>query len=252
MDVRAINLLARNYNILDYSKNLVALLKTTFPTQDFEHFTKYELHKLLSDTLLQNYNGEEVLKYKLSQQYFNKQNIIAAFEIKVNNSRVDFLTINGYTTSFEIKSELDSLDKAKKQLADYMLVFEYNYLAIDERHKEKINDILPESFGLLTYKNGKYKKQKNAVSNNNINPEVQLNILNKQELIIFFPEMGGRISDILKSADSNYINSQFKKALKNRYRSRWEFIVANKSQILPIDLQFFFNTNILPSHIYNH
>ena len=249
---RAINILAKSYNTLDYSVKLATLLKNVFPSENFELFSKYELHKLLNDTLLQNYNGEEVLKYKLFQYYINKQNLVAAFEIKVNNSRVDFLTINGYTTSFEIKSELDNLSKLSKQMADYMLAFEYNYLVIDERHIEKVKDLLPESYGLWSYKEGKYKKRRKAVLNDKIDPEVQLRLLTKRELVNSFPEIGGVLKDILNSFDANNINRQFKKALKNRYRSRWEFLVANEAQIFPIDVQFFFNTNIQPSHIYYH
>ncbi len=247
---RAINLLAKNYSTLNYPVKLITLLKDIFPSKDFELFSKYELHKLLNDTLLQNYSGEEVFKYKLFKCHTNKHNLIAAFEIKVNNSRVDFLTINGHTTSFEIKSELDNLSKLSKQIADYMLAFEYNYLVIAERHIEKAKNLLPESFGLWSYKNGKYKKLKKASLNDKIDPEVQLSLLTKQELGTNFPEVGGELNKILNSFDATKINQLFKKTLKNRYRNRWEFLVANEAQILPIDLQFFFNTNIKPSYIY--
>ncbi len=252
LNVRAINLLAKSYNTLDYSVKLIALLNSVFPLENFDHFSKYELHKLLNDILLQNFNGEEVHKYKLFQNYFNKQNLIGAFEIKVNDSRVDFLTINGHTTSFEIKSELDNLSKLKKQMSDYMLAFEYNYLVIDERHIEKAKDLLQENFGLWSYNEGKYSKMRKAVLNDKMNPEVQLRLLTKRELKDSFPKVAGAIKDILNSFDPNNINCQFKKALKNRYRSRWEFLIANEAQIFPIDLQFFFNTNIQPSLIYYH
>lgn len=249
---RAINILAKSYSTLDYSVKLATLLNSVFPLENFDHFSKYELHKLLNDTIYENHNGEEVLKYKLSQYYINKHNLIGAFEIKVNNSRVDFLTINGHTTSFEIKSELDNLSKLRKQMADYMLVFEYNYLVTDERHLGKVKDLLPEKFGLWSYKGGSYKKLKKAELNNKIDSEVQLGLLTKKELLNNFPEFGGVIKNILSSYDAYYINQQFKKALKNRYRSRWEFLTANFERIFPIDLQFFFNTNIQPNYIYNY
>lgn len=246
----AINILAKSYNTLNYSVKLAALLKSVFPSENFELFSKYELHKLLSDTLFQNYNGEEVLKYKLFKCYLNKKNLVAAFEIKVNNSRVDFLTINSNTSSFEIKSELDNLSKLSKQMADYMLAFEYNYLVIDERHIERAKNLLPESFGLWCYKKGRYQKLKKALYNDKMNPEVQLKLLTKQELVNNFPENGGDVKGILKSFDANSINRKFKEALKDRYRSRWNFLMDYEAQIFPIDIQFFFNTNIQPCHIY--
>lgn len=251
IDERVISLLIRNYNTLDYSVKLAALLKKAFPLEEFERFSKYELHKVFNDTIFEYHNGEEVLKYKLFQCFLNKPNLIAAFEIRANNSRVDFLTINGHTTSFEIKSELDNLNKLHKQMADYMLAFEYNYLVIDERHLDKAIDMLPAKFGLWTYKNGKFKKLLKAGYNNNINSDVQLNLLTKKELSTNFPEFDGEIKNILSFYDTSYINQQFIKALKNRYKSRWEFLTTNYEMIFPIDLQFFFNTNIQPCYIYN-
>lgn len=247
---KAIKTVAKTYNTLDYSTKLVSLLNSVYPTENFNHLSKYDLHKLLNDTLFENHNGEEILKYKLFECYQKKQSIIGAFEIKVKNSRVDFLTINGSTTSFEIKSELDNLSKLKKQMADYLLAFEYNYLVIDHTHIEKVKEMLPDGFGLWSYKNGKYRKSIKSELNTHIDSEVQLSLLTKRELIDNFPEEGGSISRILLSYNHAAINENFKKILKERYKSRWHFLKSNHRSILPIDLQFFFNTNITPSDVY--
>lgn len=249
---KTINFLAKSYNTLDYSAKLASLLKGVFPAKKLDNFSKLRLHKLLNDTLIANYHGEETLKYKLFECHLKKTNIVAAFETNVNNSRVDFLTINGHTTSYEIKSCLDSLSKLKKQMADYMLAFEYNYLVVDHCHLEKVEELLPESYGLWIYQNGKYKKRKKALLNNNINPKTQLSLLTKKELFDNFSEFNGEIQSILDCNTSSKINMKFKKILKTRYRSRWQFLILNHKQILPIDVQFFFNTNIQPKHIYHH
>lgn len=248
----AINYLAKNYNTLDYYVKLTTILKYVYPFQSFDHFSKYDLHKLLNDTLFQYYNGEEIHKYKLFAQHMNKRNIVGAFEMKVNNSRVDFLTINGSTTSFEIKSELDNLTKLSKQMADYILAFEYNNLVVDERHIDRVLEMLPENFGLWSYKNGKYKKLIKAELNNKIDAELQLKLLTKKELITSFPEQQGIIKNILRFNTEDLINSNFKQTLKERYKNRWEFLIAKQDIIFPIDIQFFFNKNIEPSHIYCH
>lgn len=252
INTETINFLAKNYNTLDYYVKLSTLLKNVYPLYNFENYSKYELHKLLNDTLIQHYNGEEIHKYKLFEQNLKKRNIIGAFEMKVNNSRVDFLTINGYTTSYEIKSELDNLTKLSKQMADYILAFEYNYLVIDERHLEKANNLLPEKFGLWSYKNGKYKKLKKAELNDKIDPEMQLKLLTKKELAASFPEQQGIKKKILANNNSQIINTSFKQTIKNRYRDRWNFLILKHKLIFPIDVQFFFNKNIEPSHIYYH
>lgn len=248
---KAINQVAKNYNTLGYQIALIQLLKEVYPSGDFEDFSKYELHKLLNDTIFDNYKGEEILKYKLFQCYNTKTNIVGAFEIKVNNSRVDFLTINGFTTSYEIKSELDNLSKLSKQMSDYLLAFEYNYLVVDEVHHEKAKDILPTKFGLWCYKNGKYKKIRKAELNNDLDSETQLRLLTKKEIGSYFPDQDNTLNGVLGNYTNVEINQMFKKILKDRYKDRWRFLLNNQYSIFPIDMQFFFNTNIEPNHIYN-
>lgn len=251
LDQKSINLLAKQYNVLDYHLKLSNDLNKLFPKDSFNHLSKFELHQILNKTLLENHHGELVLKYKLFKQFINKKRIIAAFEMKVNNSRLDFLTINGHSTSFEIKSQLDNLLKLDKQISDYILAFDYNYLIVDECHLEKVKKIAPDSFGLWTYGNGKYSKLKNATLNKEIKPEFQLDLLTKNELIQSFPRFNGSKKEILKNLESDEINTRFKRTLKTRYRSRWQFLVNNSSQIMPMDVQFFFNTNVQPLYIYN-
>ncbi|MCX6799535.1 MAG: sce7726 family protein [Candidatus Falkowbacteria bacterium] len=242
--------MAKNYNTLDYSVKLIADLKSVYPEEHFDNFSKHELHKLLNNILVQYYNGEEILKYKLAERHLKQRGVIGAFEMKVNNSRVDFLAVNGVSTSYEIKSELDNLSKLSKQMADYMLAFEYNYLVVDEKHISKAKDLLPSSFGLWCYKNGKYRTLKKAKLNKKIDPEMQLRLLTKKELITSYPEEQGRVKKILNSYRASTINDLFKETLKDRYRDRWKFLLSNKENIFPIDIQFFFNTNILPEGVY--
>jgi hypothetical protein len=220
------------------------------PGETFEGYTKHDLHKVLNKILLNRYRGEEVLKYKLFEFYSNKANTVAAFEIKVNSSRADFLAINGHTNNFEIKSLLDNFSKFQKQAQDYELVFEFNYLIVDECHVQKAQSILSDKWGLWVYENDRIKILRRPRLNQETNPRTQLSLLTKNELINFFPIQNGSISQILSNHSSSDINRQFKRILKSRYKSRWEFIIGNRKQILPLDLQFFFNNNILPKNIY--
>ena len=249
-DDKAIKRLAKNYNTLDYYTKLQELLRSVCPSIQLETLSKYELHKILNDILFSNYNGEEILKYKLCEQYWNKSNVIGAFEINVNSSRLDFLAVNGTTTSFEIKSELDNLSKLKKQIKDYSAVFEYNNLVIAQSHVNKVRAIIPKGYGLWSYENGKYKILDKASRNTNIDPESQLKLFTKKELSAAFPESSPNVGIVLKEQDSESINKQFKRMLKDRYRSRWEFVTNNSQHILPIDIQFFFQANIDSHHVY--
>ena len=248
IDYKAVKEVVKCYNTLDYGPKLRELLLMIYPENNFSKYCKLDLHRKLNDLILHRYDGEQVLKYELFKEFHNK-NVVAAYEIKVKSSRVDFLTINGFTTSFEIKSNLDNLDKLAKQSVDYLSAFEFNNLVIHERHLKKCLDMIPANFGIITVDKDQHSFYRKPKLNQHLNPAVQLSLLTKKELLQCFG--AANHEDILISNNTTTINDLFKLALKERYRSRWEFIVEHRNDILPIDIQFFFNKNIKPAHIYS-
>jgi hypothetical protein len=246
-----IKLIAKEYNTLQYSPQLINLLSIVYPTQSFSTLTKLQLHKKINDILITHYKGEQQLKYSLCKEFFNKK-IVAAFEMRVNRSRTDFLTINGVSQSFEIKSGLDNLQKLNKQSMDYSRVFDYNYMVIHPKHLIKVEEIVPPNFGIWCFNGAKKIIHRDAQLNTKIDPEIQLRLLSKKEIKAGFKEYGDKRSQIIKDYTPSEINNTFKELLKNRYRNRWDFLIRHKESILPIDVQFFFNTNIEPAIIYNN
>lgn len=247
IDSKLIKEIAKNYNTLDYTPKLRGLLNLIYPQSKFNKFCKLDLHKKINDLLLNDYEGEQVIKYRLFKAFQNS-NLVAAYEIKVKNSRVDFLTINGHTTSYEIKSNLDNLDKLAKQSSDYLSAFEFNNIVIHERHLKRCIDIIPKSFGVITVDKVKHTVVRKPIFNKYIHAETQLNLLSKKELKKYYGSTEMKI--IMNDLRGAQINELFKLAIKERYQSRWDFIVGNSNEILPIDVQFFFNKNIKPILIY--
>ncbi|MDH7462597.1 sce7726 family protein [Chitinophagaceae bacterium 26-R-25] len=248
-NAKAIKYIAKRYTPLSYKKDIIQLLHQIYPNWNFNEYEKMRLHELISNFLMENHFGEQALKFELFN-IFKKKDLVAAFEIRVGNSRADFLTINGSTSSFEIKSSLDNLNKLKKQASDYILAFEFNHLVIDEKHTQKAIGLVPESFGLWSFKNGRKTIHRHASTNKNIDPEIQLTLLNKKDLKRFFYEVDGNVTQVLKQYSSMVINERFKAALKMKYSLRWNFLLNNVDLILPVDLQFFFKTNVNPNLIY--
>lgn len=243
----ALKNLAKSYSPLDYSHKLVNALKSVYPESDFSNLDKRQLHERINNVILESYDGEKSIKYFLFDKFKHKD-LIAAYETKVLGSRVDFITINGLSTSYEIKSSLDNLEKLAKQSLDYLKAFDYNCIIIDERHLEKALQIVPQNFGIWLFKDNKKRIYRKPKKNIFIESAVQLDLLTKKELKQFFNQTC-RYS-ILNSLSPKKINQFFKKALKSRYNDRWRFLVQNSDQILPIDIQFFFKVNIQPAHIY--
>jgi hypothetical protein len=239
--------LAKSYSTLHYSKQLRETLQAFFKEDSFDEFTKFELQKKFNDALFDNYEGEEILKYKLAK-LFKEKKYVAAFEVKARNSRTDFLVINGLTKSFEVKSKIDNLSRLSKQATDYSDVFEYNTVVIDSKHLKAVENILPEYYGIWYFELNKKIEYRKAEYSPNLNAKALLELLNKKELITFFNNYN--IDQILNKYTLEQINTEIKKALKKRYEQRWQFLKTNWEKILPIDIQFFFNSNIKPELIY--
>lgn len=247
IDSRLVKEIVKNYNTLDYAPKLRELVKMIYPKTNLNRFCKHDLHKKINDLVLDGYEGEQVLKYRLFRT-FQDANLVAAFEIRVLNSRVDFLTINGHTTSYEIKSSLDNLDKLAKQSRDYIGAFEFNNIVIHRRHLDRCYDIIPKSFGIITADKFEHNFVRKPIFNRELHSETQISLLTKKESMKYFGQF--EMTNILSNFSASQINDLFKLALKARYRSRWDFIVEHAEDILPIDLQFFFNKNVNPSHVY--
>jgi hypothetical protein len=239
--------LAKSYNTLCYPNQLRGLLAAFFKTDQFQGYNKYELVKTINSLLLDNYDGEQILKYRLANE-FRKKKYIAAFEVKAKNSRTDFLVINGDTKSFEVKSKLDNLNRLEKQTTDYDDVFEYNSVVIDRLHLNQVQNILPEYYGIWYFEGKKKVIFREAKYSPKISAKAQLELFNKKELNTAFSET--KIDFILSKYDSSQVNKALKDTLKKRYTDRWAFLQANWDQIFPIDVQFFFNTNVKPEIIY--
>jgi hypothetical protein len=248
IDSKLVNEIVKNYTALDYTPKLRALLSAIYPIADLNNFCKLDLHRKINDLVIDSYEGEQILKYRLFKAFRHK-NLVAAYEIKVKNSRVDFLTIDNHTTSFEIKSSLDNLDKLAKQSDDYLSAFEFNYIVIHQRHLKRCIEIIPRSFGVITADKIGHRMIRKPALNRSLRAETQLSLLSKKEVKKHYGTTDSEI--IMNTLDGIQINERFKQALRERYQTRWDFIVRNDNDILPIDIQFFFNKNIKPAFVYS-
>ncbi len=248
VDINIVKRIARDYKTLDYPITLLSHLEKAYPQANFEGYSKLDLHRVLNNLLMNNYFGENIHKYKLVEKFKSHKRVIAAFEINVNSSRLDFLAINGVSTSFEIKSKLDNLYKLKKQLNDYQKAFEFNYLVIDEVHLDNALLIIPENIGLWVYEKKKYRQVRPSHLSDKIDSKFQLGLLTKKEMRTYFNYDKPNL--VINNYDKEKINTIFKSILKARYSAKWNFLVNNQSRILPIDFQFFFKQNIDPSYVY--
>ena len=76
--------------------------------------------------LLNNYyRNDFFVRYSFFNSVLSKKQAVSFFELPLNDSRADVVSVNGKSTAFEIKTDYDSFDRLLKQITDYSSVFEY-------------------------------------------------------------------------------------------------------------------------------
>lgn len=136
-----------------------------------------------------NYKNEYVY---LNEIFINKilkkhgENHKVFTELSVNNSMADLVVVNGTTTAYEIKTELDSLARIDGQLLDYTRVFDKVYVITHRTLANKIKEYLSMSFptvGIYVLNDSyRLKLIKGATSNkDSFDQELMFSMLNRNE-----------------------------------------------------------------------
>jgi hypothetical protein len=110
----------------------------------------------LHSTLQKNYRIETVYKNAIARKLLvGRHGLRSATllqELRVNNSILDMVLLNGVCEAFEIKTEFDSPDKLHKQLDDYYRAFTRVTVVCDELKASQYLDHLADSpAGLMVY-----------------------------------------------------------------------------------------------------
>lgn len=251
-----------NYNILEIPNELTNNFKTLALKYNLDILENQNIRTLYNEIINKYYHNEITIKSNFINNILLKSNNhVTFFEFNLENSRADLCKINGHSIAFEIKTDLDNFSRLKKQISDYSEVFENVYVICSKANVFNILGIIPFYCGIYSYnitKNGKYKfkKEKEALTSLNLNRLKQLKLLTKKELINNFSKLNFSdnkevmIDYILTNYSSKYINTIFKRSVKNKYKNNWEFLKQNHTKIYEIDYQWFFKNNINPHLIY--
>ncbi|MDN4617685.1 sce7726 family protein [Paenibacillus sp. PsM32] len=244
------------------------LLKRTLPEMIYEDvISPYQEHivghKLVNNIVMNLYFGEKKVKYHLSQKYLHRKGEVSMFELNLGSSRLDYARINGHSYAYEIKTELDSLDKLEKQISDYSKAFEYVQVVCHPYHYKKVKENVPSFCGIVTYNDCKtdlpFSFKQKRLRNPNIDASFQLSTLTAKELDKILKEENLNIDSLDRqskqelislSLSSAKINHHFKEKIKARFQKRWDFVCSHIDSIEPIDIQSFFKSNADPYWVY--
>src|SRR5690625_2530468 len=82
--------------------------------------------------------------------YCNETRIINELGLDFGASRIDVAVVNGIMHGFEIKSDLDNLDRLPRQMEYYNKAFERMTLVVSRKHLSEAKGIIPSWWGIKT------------------------------------------------------------------------------------------------------
>ena len=138
---------------------------------------------MLSDKLIrQNF----IISLKKSRN--KPQSIVQELAICNGGARADIVAFQGFPHSYEIKSDIDRLDRLPSQISFYDYTFKKNTVITTERFSEKVESMIPEHWGIILAYQKKnhdvcFKQLKVPKVNKNWAGDKALLTLWKQELL---------------------------------------------------------------------
>lgn len=109
---------------------------------DVIHKSNRQIIRSLYAVGRKNYRNEYFYKNTILNNILlklhNIKTTVALNEVPIGKSKADFVLINGCATLYEIKSEVDNLNRLNSQLNNYYKAFNKVYVVSYDKNKEKI------------------------------------------------------------------------------------------------------------------
>jgi hypothetical protein len=175
-----------------------------------KHCSKDRIHttykKILGSLYLElqsEYRSEYFYKNNLLNKLLLKQYSLSTTsvfnEFKIGNSIADFVLLNGTVRIFEIKTDLDGLEKLQKQLNDYRQFADLVYIVTSSRYIDKLLiDYSNSTIGVIEFtQRNTFKEHKKAESNSSyFNHLTIFKTLRKAEYLDIVNNYFGCIPDV--------------------------------------------------------
>lgn len=205
LDINYLRLFSNFYNrsyLIDFinkkdnkiKKALISSNNNISAMDCFQNYTYAEFFNCLYQIIKRDYRCEYIY---LNEMFINEilrnhdiQHSIIT-ELYVNSSQADLVVVNGTTTIYEIKTELDSLSRLSKQLNDYIQVFDKVYVVTYRQMLEKLYQLLESESKFLGVgiqilnDDGRLEMIKPSISHKRFfDQKLMFDILTKKEYIL--------------------------------------------------------------------
>ena len=160
-----------------------------------------EIYCELQNNYRNEYFYKNTLLNKLLLGVHSVNTTIALTEIAIAKSKADFVLINGKAVVYEIKTELDNLERLNSQIADYYKAFDHVAVVTYERNLqqlERVLDNVDKPVGIYVLrKNGKLGTvRKPQRYTGDLNKEVIFKLLRKSEYEYIIAQKYGYLPEV--------------------------------------------------------
>ena len=154
------------------------------------------------DHLLSHYRCEYIYKnviatnILLGRHSLNTSTLLTEF--RVGNSKADVVIINGTSTVYEIKTELDSLDRLENQINSYLNVFDKVFVVTHAGNVEKMEALLDVRVGIIVLsKQHSLRTEREAISNKaNVSSATIFDSLQMKEYKVIIEQVYGCVPTV--------------------------------------------------------
>lgn len=127
--------------------------------------------KLTNDLLIRN----ELVGFVESQYKDHPARVVQELSVCNGNARIDVAAINGIMHGFEIKSDVDSLQRLSQQVDFYNSVFDKLTLVVGASHLYEAFTMVPEWWGVMVARTDEHDKiYFNTIRDSQLNEQVKL------------------------------------------------------------------------------
>lgn len=144
--------------------------------------------------LLNDQDVRSLLLSELSDKYRsdNDTRIINELGIDFGASRVDVAVVNGIIHGYEIKSDVDTLDRLPRQINYYNKLFQRMTIVSSRKYYSQIKDLVPPWWGIKTISadGSRLISQRKGRFKNKQDKDILLRLLWKQDLEAFIDVLG--------------------------------------------------------------
>lgn len=207
-----------------------------------------EIYTYLGKEYRTEYFYKNTMLNKLLIKKHDYRKTIVLSELPIANSKADFIMINGKGVVYEIKTELDNLERLDAQIKDYYKAFTEVYVVTYEENLDKVKKIIPEKTGIMLMTKRKALKtvREAKTEYKYLDLYTIFKILRKYEFENIIREMGVELPEVSQFV---YYNScleilatcdikQLQKYMLIELKKRMKIEIVEFSLQLPEELRF--------------